>query len=54
LGVGLLVVLGFLACLFVVRVALFRRARIARRGRLLLGGPLAPMRRIARRPRRPW
>jgi hypothetical protein len=51
-GVGLLVVFLLVAFVFVVRVALFRRARIAARGRAI-GGRFAPVRRIARR-RRFW
>ena len=50
MGVGLLVIAILVGAVFVLRVALFRRARIGARGRRLVG-PFAPVRRIARRRR---
>lgn len=47
-----LVVIGVLVlAVFAIRVALFRRARIGGRARMLMDGPFAPVRRIARRRR---
>lgn len=50
MGGGLLVIGILVLAAFVLRVALFRRTRIAARGRRLMG-PLAPVRRITRRRR---
>ena len=49
----LAIVVLMVLILFFARVALFRRARIVGGRRPLVGGPLAPARRIARR-RRFW
>ena len=46
-----LAVLLIVVVLFTLRVALFRRAAIGGRARTLMDGPLAPVRRIARRRR---
>jgi hypothetical protein len=46
-----LVVILIVVVVFTVRVALFRRAAIGNRARTLMGGSLAPVRRIARRRR---
>jgi hypothetical protein len=50
-GLALVVVFILVVLVFSVRVALFRRARIGGRARMLMNGPLAPARRIARRRR---
>jgi hypothetical protein len=49
--VGFVVVGILVLAVFLVRVALFRRARIVGRGRRLMNGPFARVRRIARRRR---
>ena len=46
-----LVVILIVVVVFTLRVALFRRAAIGGRARTLMDGPLAPVRRIARRRR---
>jgi hypothetical protein len=46
-----LAVILIVLIVFTVRVALFRRAAIGARARTLADGPLAPVRRIARRRR---
>ena len=51
MGLGLLIVFLIVLFVFTLRVALFRRARIGRRAPILMDGPLAPARRIARRRR---
>jgi hypothetical protein len=49
--VGLVVIAVLVLAVFAIRVALFRRARIGGRARMLMNGPFAPVRRIARRRR---
>jgi hypothetical protein len=46
--VGLVIVGVLVLAVFAIRVALFRRARIGDRARILMDGPFAPVRRIAR------
>jgi hypothetical protein len=46
-----LAVILIVVLVFTLRVALFRRATIGGRARALMDGPLAPVRRIARRRR---
>jgi hypothetical protein len=49
--VGLVIVGLLVLAVFAIRVALFRRARIAGRARMLMDGPFAPVRRLGRRRR---
>ena len=45
---GLVIVGVLVLAVFALRVALFRRARIGNRARMLMDGPFAPVRRAAR------